>query len=80
IIDNNTLPDSHMPQCQQILMVTGAQKVIFICSDGTENNRVKIDVHPDKEWFDRIKLGWDQFEKDLAVFEPKEFADKPQAA
>jgi len=80
IATNNTLPDSHMPQCQQILLVTGAQKVIFVCSDGTENNRVMIDVFPDKAWFDRIESGWEQFDKDLETFEPKEFADKPQAA
>jgi len=80
IAANNTIPDSHMPQCQQILMVTGAQKVIFVCSDGTENNRVMIEVFPDQSWFDRIQSGWEQFAKDLETFEPKEFADKPQAA
>lgn len=79
IVTNCTLPDSHMPQCQQILLVTGAQKVTFVCSDGTENNRVMIDVYPDQSWFDRIKSGWAQFEKDLETYEPKEFADKPEA-
>ena len=80
IIFNNTLPDSHMPQCQQILMVTGAEKLIFVCSDGTENNRIMIDVYPDQVWFDRIQSGWNQFEKDLEMYEHKEFADKPEAA
>lgn len=80
IVINNTLPDSHMPQCQQILLVTGAQKVIFVCSDGTENNRVMFDVYPDQEWFGRIKSGWKQFAKDLETYEPKEFEDKPQAS
>ena len=80
IATNNTLPDSHMPQCQQILLVTGAQKVIFVCSDGTENNRVMIDVFPDKAWFDRIESGWEQFEKDLEMYEQKEFEDKPEPA
>lgn len=78
IADNGTLPDSHMPQCQQILMVTGAFKVIFVCSDGTESNRVMIDVFPDQVWFDRIKAGWDQFEKDLIDFVPRDIADKPE--
>lgn len=75
-----TAPDSHMPQCQQILMVTGAEKLIFVCSDGTENNRIMIDVYPDQVWFDRIQSGWNQFEKDLEMYEHKEFADKPEAA
>lgn len=80
IVTNNNLPDSHMPQCQQILLVTGAQKVIFVCSDGTENNLVKIEVYPDKSWFDRIESGWAQFKKDLEMYETKKLAEKPQAA
>lgn len=80
ITDNQSLPDSHMPQCQQILLVTGAKRVIFVCSDGTESNRVMIDVYPDQEWFKRIKSGWEQFSRDLETFEPKEFADKPEPA
>lgn len=80
IIENQSLPDSHMPQCQQILLVTGAKRVIFVCSNGTEKNRVVIDVYPDKLWFDRIKSGWEQFEKDLEMYEQKEFEDKPEPA
>lgn len=80
IIANNTLPDTHMPQCQQILLVTGAQKVIFVCSDGTENNRVKIEILPDQSWFDRISTGWSQFAKDLQDFAPREIAEKPEPA
>ena len=78
ILTNKTLPDTHMPQCQQILLVTGAQKVIFVCSDGTLNNRVKIEIFPDQQWFDRITAGWAQFEKDLADFVPREIAEKPE--
>ncbi|MBP7953559.1 MAG: YqaJ viral recombinase family protein [Nitrosomonas sp.] len=78
IIANQTLPDTHMPQCQQILLVTGAKRVIFVCSDGTESNRVVIDVYPDQSWFKRISAGWSQFEIDLATYEPKEFAQKPE--
>lgn len=78
-IDNNeTLPDSHMPQCQQILMVTGAKKLIFVCSDGTENNRSIIEIFPDQVWFARIKSGWNQFKNDLANFQPKELSEKPE--
>lgn len=78
INENGILPSSHIPQCQQILMITGAEKLIFVCSDGTEETRIKMTVHPDHEWFDRIKSGWQQFEKDLGMYEPKELAEKPQ--
>lgn len=75
---NERLPDTHMPQCQQILMVTRAKKVIFVCSDGTENNRSIIEIFPDQSWFDRIRAGWNQFKIDLANFQPKELAEKPE--
>lgn len=64
------VPDSHMPQCQQILMVTGAKRVVFVVSDGTAERMEKTVVQPDQEWFDRIRAGWDQFAKDLAEFVP----------
>lgn len=78
IIDNQSLPDSHMPQCQQILLVTGAKRVIFVCSDGTKENWCEIEVYPDQSWFDRIISGWSQFEKDLKTFVKKEVNEKPE--
>lgn len=63
-----TVPDSHMPQCQQLLMVTRAQRVIFVVSDGSEQRMVHTDVFPSQEWFERIRAGWDQFARDLAEY------------
>lgn len=65
------LPEEYMPQCQQIMLVTGAERVIFVVSDGTEENMEYMDVLPDHEWFARIEAGWDQFEKDLAEYAPQ---------
>jgi len=73
------LPDEYMPQCQQIMMVTGAGKVVFVCSDGTLDNFVHLDVVPDPAWQERIRAGWAQFEKDLATYEPSTYAPKPEA-
>lgn len=73
------LPDEYQPQCQQIMLVTGASKVIFVVSDGTRENFEHIEVEPDHAWFDRIISGWDQFERDLAAYQPRELAEKPQA-
>lgn len=78
IIDN-VLPDEHWPQCHQILMITGASKLIFAVSDGTEENLVWMVVAPDQQKFDHIKAGWAQFEKDLANYEHKPAAEKPVA-
>ena len=64
------LPKEHWPQCQQVLYVTGAKKLIFVISDGTENNLSWMWVYPDKAKQDLLLASWAQFEKDLAVYEP----------
>ena len=66
MVRNNIMPEEHIPQCQQIMLVTGAQKVVFTVSDGTPDNLVRMDVLPDDAWFERIERGWEQFHKDLA--------------
>lgn len=63
-VANGVLPDRHQPQCQQIMMVTGAQKVIFVCSDGTEGRWAELVILPDAKWQDRITRGWAQFNID----------------
>lgn len=73
------VPDTHMPQCQQELMVTKAKKLIFTVSDGTREKMVSTEVLPSQEWFDRLRAGWAQFEKDLAEYQPVEYAEKPTA-
>jgi len=74
------LPDEYMPQCQQIMMVTGAGKVVFVCSDGTLDNFVQMDVLPDPAWHERIRAGWAQFEQDLATYQHVEVLPPPVAA
>jgi predicted phage-related endonuclease len=78
-VRSGVLPEEHMPQCQQITLVTGARKVIFVVSDGTAENMEHIEVDADPAWHQRIVDGWAQFEKDLAEYRPREIADKPQA-
>lgn len=78
-VTKGILPEEHIPQCQQTLMVTGAQKVIFVVSDGTADKMASMEVFPDVAWFERIRAGWEQFQKDLAVYEPRDLPEKPQA-
>jgi predicted phage-related endonuclease len=73
------LPDEYMPQCQQIMMVTKAGKVIFVVSDGTPERFVWMEVLPDPAWQERIRAGWAQFAADLANYVPQEYAAKPEA-
>ncbi|MRW88816.1 endonuclease [Duganella sp. FT80W] len=74
------VPDTHMPQVQQELMVTGAEKWMFMVSDGTEANRVWTWVYPDTSWFARIVAGWEQFDADVASYTQVNHAVKPEAA
>lgn len=70
IVAAGQVPEEHMPQCQQVLMVTGAEKLIFVMSDGTRENMVHVWVYPDQEWFKRLRAGWAQFAEDLAAYVP----------
>jgi predicted phage-related endonuclease len=74
------LPEEHQPQCQQIMMVTGAERVIFVVSDGTPERMVHMEVLPDATWFNRIKAGWEQFEKDLIDYQHVEILPAAVAA
>lgn len=71
------LPEEHWPQCQQNLLVTGAEKLIFTVSDGTPDRMVSMEVYPDHEKFAQIIAGWAQFEKDLAEYQHVEDAPAP---
>lgn len=74
----NGNPGFHMAQCQQILLVTGAEKLIFVCSDGTKEKWAQISIHPDESWFKRIRDGWSQFKSDLEIYQQMELVDKPE--
>jgi predicted phage-related endonuclease len=59
-------------QLEQQLLVSGAEKVIFVCSDGTEQNFESMEYFPVPERAAKLIAGWKQFEADLEAFEPVE--------
>lgn len=61
-------------QLEQQLLVSGAEKVIFVCSDGTEENFVSMEYFPVRGRAAKLVAGWKQFEADLAAYEPGEAA------
>ncbi|MDE1179453.1 YqaJ viral recombinase family protein [Paraburkholderia sp.] len=71
------LPEEYIPQPQQIMLVTGAEKVVFTVSDGTRENMVSMEVLPDPVWRDRILAGWSQFERDAEAYSPEVIEAKP---
>ena len=70
LVKQGLMPEEHMPQCQQILLVTGAKRLIFAVGDGTPENLLTMDVFPDAAWFERIRAAWAQFHIDLAAYTP----------
>lgn len=69
-VKNGELPEIHWPQSQQVLHVTGAEKLFFTISDGTEENTVGVWVYPDEAKINTLLSGWAQFEKDLETYVP----------
>lgn len=61
-------------QLEQQLLVSGAERVIFVCSDGTPDNFVHMEYRPVVGRAAQLIEGWKQFEADLANFE---LADAP---
>lgn len=71
INEHDDLPDTHWPQVEQGLYVSGAEKCLFTTSDGTEDNRLDFEYVSHPERMQRVLDGWTQFAKDLATYEAK---------
>ncbi|HEJ3062534.1 TPA: YqaJ viral recombinase family protein [Pseudomonas aeruginosa] len=56
-------------QLEQQLLVSGAERVIFVCSDGTKANFVHMEYRPVVGRTEALLAGWRQFESDLAGVE-----------
>lgn len=59
-------------QLEQQLLVSGAERVIFVCSDGTAENFVHMEYRPVAGRAAQLVEGWKQFEADLANYEMAE--------
>ncbi|QYY83993.1 YqaJ viral recombinase family protein [Pseudomonas germanica] len=59
-------------QLEQQLLVSGAERVIFVCSDGTAENFVHMEYRPVAGRAAQLVEGWKQFEADLANFKMAE--------
>ena len=57
-------------QLEQQLLVSGAEKVIFVCSDGTTDNWAQLEYRAVPGRAAQLLAGWAQFKLDLAAFVP----------
>ncbi len=70
-IRDGELEPHYWAQLEQQLYVSGAERAIFVCSDGTEENLHWLEYRPVPGRIEQILAGWKQFEEDLAAFEPQ---------
>lgn len=72
--EKNDLPASHYWQLEQQLLVSGAEKVLFVVSDGTKDKMKICEYFSVPKRRERLILGWQQFSMFLEThkIEPKE--------
>lgn len=58
-------------QLEQQLLVSGAERAIFVTSDGTKENFEWMEYRPVAGRAEQLVRGWAQFDIDLAAFEPQ---------
>jgi len=65
-------------QMDQQMLVSGAEKILFMCSDGTEENCSWMWYERDESKFKPLRFGWEQFAIDLAEHKPAD-VEQPKA-
>lgn len=76
-VRDKDLPAEYYWQLEQQLLVSGADRAIFVVSDGTRENFEWMEYRPVEGRAKQLIAGWKQFEEDLTSYVPTE--QKPQA-
>lgn len=70
-------------QMEHQYAVSGAERCLFQATCWDDAGNLLEEIHhwyePDLDLREQIISGWDQFERDLAAYQPRELAEKPQA-
>ena len=65
-------PEEDYWQVVQQLSVSGAERCLYMVSDGTEDRTVYCWVEPNANDIEHVRACWQQFDKDLAEWKPAE--------
>lgn len=76
ILTNQDVPETHYPQLEQGLLVSGASVCIFTVSDGTAERMASIRYRSKPERREALIAGWKQFAEDLKNYRYVE--EKPE--
>ena len=63
------IPNQYKPQIEQQLLIMGAERCLFMASNGTEESAVYAWYESDPQMRSQLIEGWKQFEADLSNFE-----------
>lgn len=68
------IPEADFWQCVQQLYVSGAERVYYTLSDGTNEGSVHCHLTRERaaDFFDDLLAGWKQFDEDLANHKPRQ--------
>ena len=69
-VKTGDLPEHYTIQMDQQLLVSGASRCLFTCSDGTPERTVHCWYETSPEKVSRLIAGWKQFAVDLAAYVP----------
>lgn len=70
----------HYWQLEHLMIVCKLDAILFVMSDGTENNWIDHIYHSVPERRARLLAGWQQFKADLEGYAPQTYQEKPVAA
>lgn len=73
-VNVDTLPEHYKVQMDQQLLVSGAEKCLFMASNGTKADCNWFWYESTPERFAALLAGWEQFKADLEAYEHKETA------
>jgi len=79
-ISTGELPPHYYWQLEHQLLVSGALRVVFVCSDGTRENWSQLTYESKPERRAALLAGWKQFDEDLKSYTFKEQEVLPKAA
>ncbi len=79
-IDAGELEEHYVWQLEQQILISGAEKALFMCSDGTKENCKYMWYYPQEGYAARLVAGWKQFEEDLKSFVPAEVKQEVRGA
>ncbi|WP_272974834.1 YqaJ viral recombinase family protein [Alcanivorax jadensis] len=70
-IDAGELDEHYRIQLDQQFALSGAERILFMASDGTEENCKYLWIERDESRFAALEAGWEQFRADLAEYQPR---------